>query len=53
MIRKAALALALMLPLPAQAAGPGFTLTRIDTPSSVYLSAGEISAIISIDAFRI
>lgn len=47
MIRKAALALALMLPLPAQAAGPGFTLTRIDTPSSAYLSAGEISAVTS------
>lgn len=47
MIRKAALALALLLPLPVQAAGPGFTLTRIETPASAYLSAAEVAAVTS------
>ncbi|WP_158617310.1 ShlB/FhaC/HecB family hemolysin secretion/activation protein [Falsigemmobacter faecalis] len=45
MIRKAALALALLLPLPATAAGPQFTLTRIETPASVYLNAAEIAGV--------
>lgn len=44
-VAKALVALALLLPLPAQAEGVEFKLTRIETPLSNYLDAAEIAAV--------